>query len=170
MLRSDTSLQLQHIFALTRSREKLCFESVYGMPLTLTAPCCIGVVTADDTICWSWCCGKKTRKLISWKFQRLYLCVIYVAPIIFMKPEEVWRQLQDKQLNNARWVHWFIDSNTSAMLLIVYKCDSPTVAWTADKRKAVYWVLVSIEKTKYIHIMVKRNKYKICVSWGLDNE
>lgn len=82
-----------------------------------------------------------------------------------MKPGKGWRGMQDKQLNNISWVHWFIDSNTSAMLLIVYKCNSPTMAQIVDMKSC--FLNFSVKNT---HIMVQINTYKACASQALNNK
>ena len=84
--------------------------------------------------------------------QCLFECIINAALIIFMKPGEGGRGMQDKQLNNVSWVHCFICTNTSAMFLIVYKCNSPSVVpWSADKKKHI---------PQYLNFKKKKEKRK----------
>lgn len=79
---------------------------------------------------------RKTRRLQSWKFHSFSLNASFRQLLLFLWSLKQGSEMQDKQLNNISWVHCFIYWNTSAMLLIVYKWNSPTVAGGADRMKA----------------------------------
>lgn len=101
-------------------------------------------------------------RLLSWKFHIACIYASFMRSSLFFKRSgEVWRGKQDKQLNNVNLVHCFIESKTSAMLLIVYKCNSHTVPWTADKTKSIS---NNTPAKKYAQYMIQPNKNKICVS------
>lgn len=103
-----------------------------------TAHCCVGVVTAD-TSGWSWCCGRTHESSFHENFTVPVFMHHLWGSYYFSWSHESWevcRGMQDKQLNNVSWVHYFIDSNTS------------TIAWTADKRKAASSIFLS---KKYTH-------------------